>query len=73
MPKNAAISRQARQQGERVRAWLCLFMAHGLPKRATKEELWSGAKNKIAVSRTAFDVGRGSAIHDTGRQDCMSR
>lgn len=44
-------------------------MENGKPKMATKEELWSVAKNKFGVSRSSFDMGWGLAIHDTGRED----
>ena len=44
-------------------------MANDQPKMATKEELWSVAKQKFGVSRASFDLGWGLAIHDTGRED----
>jgi hypothetical protein len=69
MPATAEISHRAREQSERVRAWLRPFMENGKPKMATKEELWSVANRNLAVSRASFDLGWGLAIHDTGHED----
>ena len=44
-------------------------MENGKPKVATKEELWSLAKNEFGVSRSSFDLGWNLAIYDTGRED----
>ncbi len=54
MLTTAELSAKHRKQSERVRAWLRPFMENGKPKMATKEELWSVAKNEFGVSRSSF-------------------
>ena len=69
MPTTAELSAKHRKESEHVREWLRPFMENGKPKMATKEELWSVAKNEFGVSRSSIDLGWGLAIHDTGRED----
>ena len=57
MPTTAEFSRKAQEQRERVRTALRPFMENGKPKMATKEELWSEAKQEFGVSRASFDYG----------------
>jgi hypothetical protein len=69
MSRKDELSRKANEERDRCRAWLWQFMENNQPKLATKEELWSVAKNELGVSRASFDVGWGLAILDTGRED----
>jgi hypothetical protein len=69
MNRAEAASKKAREEQERIRAWLRTFMENGQPKMATKEELFAVAKRNFGVSRKSFDMGWGLAIHDTGRED----
>jgi hypothetical protein len=44
-------------------------MENGQPKFCTKEELRVTAMREFGVSKSAFDMGWGLAIFDTGRED----
>jgi hypothetical protein len=49
--------------------WLKTLMIPGVPKPATKDELYLWARDHLGASRSAFDAAWIWAIEDMGRQD----
>lgn len=60
---------EAHQKRRLCADWLKTLMIPGVPKPATKAELYAWARDNLGVSRSAFDAGWIWAIEDMGRHD----
>jgi hypothetical protein len=61
--------REAEEQRRACTEWLKTLMIPGVPKPATKDELYRWARDHLGASRSAFDKAWIWAIEDMGRQD----
>jgi hypothetical protein len=59
----------AMERSTMCRDWLKTLMIPGMPKPATKDELFVWASDNLGVNRSNFDTGWDWAIWDMKRED----